>query len=306
MISPSGRQLDLVHGDQRATVVEVGGGLRTYEVAGRPVLDGYPAEAMADGARGQVLAPWPNRIEDGRYSFDERELQLSLSEPVAHNAIHGLVRWVSWDVVEQEPHRVLLTHLLHPQPGYPYRLRLSVDYALAPDGLTVTTSAANEGEDPCPYGTGAHPYLRVADTTLDTWVLRSPARTVLQSDERGIPRSRQPVSGTPYDFHVGRPVGDLVIDHGFTDLARSAEGHATVTVTDPVSGRALELWMDASYGHLMVYTGDTLAPGRRRQGLALEPMTCPPNAFRTGEDVARLEPGTSVTTAWGMREVGAA
>ncbi|HYN75296.1 MAG TPA: aldose 1-epimerase family protein [Candidatus Limnocylindria bacterium] len=303
MTTPSGRQLELLLGDQHATVVEVGGGLRTYSVAGRPVLDGYPAEAMADGARGQVLAPWPNRIEDGRYSFDEREHQLSLSEPAAHNAIHGLVRWVSWDVVEREPHRVLLTHLLHPQPGYPFLLRLSVDYSLAAAGLTVATSATNEGDQACPYGTGAHPYLRVADTTLDTWVLRAPARQVLIADERGIPRSRRPVAGTPYDFQAGRAVGDLVVDHGFTDLARAADGRATVTVTDPASGRALELWMDASYRHLMVFTGDTLAPDRRRHGLAPEPMTCPPNAFQTGEDLIRLEPGASVTATWGLREL---
>ena len=96
MFSPSGEQIEISHGDQRAVVVEVGGGLRAYSAGGRELLDAYPADGQITSGRGQVLIPWPNRIEDGAYEFDGRQQQLALDELAARNAIHGLVRWAGW------------------------------------------------------------------------------------------------------------------------------------------------------------------------------------------------------------------
>ncbi len=93
MATPSGEQFELAFGDQRAVVVEIGGGLRSYAAGGRDVLDGYAEQRMCDAGRGQVLAPWPNRLEDGSYEFDGRRHQLPLTEVPNRNAIHGLVRW---------------------------------------------------------------------------------------------------------------------------------------------------------------------------------------------------------------------
>ena len=92
MIPPSGEQYELVFGDQHAVVVEVGAGLRTYG----DVLDGYAVDEMCTSGRGQVLAPWPNRIADGVYEFDGKSYQLALTDPSEHGAIHGLARWASW------------------------------------------------------------------------------------------------------------------------------------------------------------------------------------------------------------------
>ena len=108
MIAPSGEQFELSFGDQRAVVVEVGGGLRSYAVGGRDVLDGYGADAMSTSGRGQLLMPWPNRVEDGSYEFDGTRQQLPLTEPERGNAIHGLVRWASWSAAGREPDRVAL------------------------------------------------------------------------------------------------------------------------------------------------------------------------------------------------------
>ena len=60
----------------------------------------------------------------------------------------------------------------------------------------------------------------------------------------------------------------------------------------------MTLWVDESYPYLMVFTGDR--PDVQRRGLAVEPMTCPPNSFRSGEGLIRLDPGASVTTGWGI------
>jgi aldose 1-epimerase len=297
--APSGRQIELMAGDQRAVIVEVGGGLRTYSAGGADLLDGYPADGMCSSARGQLLIPWPNRIEDGSYEFDGRTNQLPLSEPEADNAIHGLVRWASWTIRDEEPGRAVLEHVLHPQPGYPFTLALAVEYALSESGLRVQTTATNVGADPCPYGEGAHPYLTVGTETIDPVVLRIPARTVTRSDARNLPVASGPVEDTEYDFRSARPIGATVLNNAYSRLERDGDGLARVDLHDPGSGRGLTLWVDDAYGYLQVFTGDPL-PDVARRSLAVEPMTCPANAFRSGEGLIRLEPGESFTSVWGL------
>ena len=294
-----GEQLELALGDQRAVVTEVGAGLRSYSAGGRDLLDGDAADAMVTSGRGQVLLPWPNRIDDGAYEFGGRRHQLALTEPTARNAIHGLVRWVAWTVAERDQGRLLMTHALHAQPGYPFTLALALEYVLTDDGLRVRTTATNAGTAPCPFGAGAHPYLTLGTPTVDPLVLSVPAGTVLVSDDRGIPTGSGPVEGTERDFRTAKPIGETVLDHAFTDLARDDDGLARVHLHEPESGAELTLWVDEAYGYLMVFTGNPL-PDVNRRSLAVEPMTCPPNAFRTGEAVIRLEPGDSFTGTWGL------
>jgi aldose 1-epimerase len=296
--APSGEQIELAHGDQKAVVVEVGGGLRTYSAAGRELLDGYPADGRIASGRGQVLIPWPNRLQDGAYEFDGRSHQLPLTEVEHQNAIHGLVRWAGWRVGEREQDRVVMEHVIHPQPGYPFSLAVSIEYALSDQGLSVATTATNLGPDPCPYGAGAHPYLTLGTATVDSIVLTAPGRAVLRSDDRGIPTDQVTVDGTEYDFREPRPIGATRLDNCFTDLERH-DGLARIELRDPDTSSGLTLWMDEAYGYLMLFTGDPL-PDVNRRSLAVEPMTCPPNAFRTGEAVIRLEQGRSFTSTWGL------
>jgi aldose 1-epimerase len=298
MIAPSGEQVVLTLEDQRAVVVEVGGGLRAYSAGGRELVDGYEADEMCTSGRGQLLLPWPNRIEDGAYEFDGQLHQLALNEPERRNAIHGLVRWSAWSVSEREPSRVVLKHLIRPQPGYPFSLAVEIEYALSDEGLTIGTTARNVGSNPCPYGCGTHPYLTLGTATVDSVVLTAPGRAVLSSDDRGIPSSRAAVEGTEYDFTRPRAIGSTQLDHCFTELERDA-GVARVELRADGERSGLTLWMDEAYGYLQLFTGDPL-PDVDRRSLAVEPMTCPANAFRTGEGLIRLEPGDSFTSKWGL------
>ena len=299
MIAPSGEQMEIVAGDQRAMVVEVGGGLRSYSAGGRELVDGYGADEMSSSGRGQALMPWPNRLQDGSYEFDGRHHQLPINEPGRHNAIHGLVRWAAWTASEREAHRIVMEHVLHPQPGYPFSLRLSIEYALSDSGLRVRTTATNVGRAPCPYGSGAHPYLTLGTATVDCLALRAPGRTVLRSDDRGLPIGWEGVKDTEYDFRRPRSIGSTTLDHAFTDLERDQDGLARVELRDPDRGTQVLLWVDESYPYLMLFTGDPL-PDVRRRSLGVEPMTCPPNAFRTGEALIGLQPGSSFTSTWGI------
>lgn len=293
-LGPSGEQIDLQLGDQRAVVVEVGGGLREYEAGGRVVLDGYGEDELCSSGRGQLLIPWPNRIADGRYEFDGRVEQLPLDEPERGNAIHGLVRWSAWHVAERHEDRVVMEHLIHPRPGFPFTLALRIEYALAGDGLSVRTEATNAGTEACPYGVGAHPYLAAADGSVDELTVTIPADTVLESDERGLPVADRRVEGTDFDFRSPKRVGRLQLDHCFTGLGREDDGRARVRL-----GNGTSLWVDRSFDYLMVFTGDGL-PDVDRRSLAVEPMTCPPNAFRSGDGLVRLEPGETHVAAWGI------
>lgn len=296
--APSGRQFEIRQGELRAVLTEVGGGLRELALGDWQVLDGYGLDEMCSAGRGQLLMPWPNRLRDGRYRWEGQDLQVPLSEPAQGNAIHGLVRWAAWSCAAHSRNRVLLTHRLHPQPGYPFTLDLEAEYRLAGSGLTVTLRAANPGPAPLPFGAGAHPYLRLGEGVADGVELTVPAATYLPTDERQIPTGRCPVEGTEYDFRAARAVGATRLDIAFADLERSADGRARVELRQ--GGRRAALWQDGAFTHVMVFTGDSLAPSARRRSLGIEPMTCPPNALQTGEGVIRLEPGARWEASWGI------
>ena len=306
----TGEQHEISAGDYTAVVTELGAGLRELRHAGRPLLVGYQATELPPGAAGQLLIPWPNRVDGGRYTFDGKQLQLDLSEPPAGNAIHGLTRWLNWSAAEHEAGRVLMRHVLLGRTGYPFCLVLEAEYRLDPsDGLRLQVTARNEGSTRAPYGTGQHPYLTAGTEHIDECELTLPATHWLPSGDRGIPSGPpEKVAGTPYDFRTPRAVGDVRLDHALTGLQRDAGGRAWVTLARPVKGEGeavagTRLWVGRGYRWLQVFSGDVLPAPQRRRALAVEPMTCPPNAFVTGNDLLVLEPGDTVQQAWGARAI---
>ncbi len=300
-IPPSGEQFEITDGSQRATVVEVGGGVREYVVGERAVLDPYPVDAMCDGDHGKPLIPWPNRLADGTYRFDGDDHQVALTEPDKHTAIHGFLRWRSWQAVEHTTNRVVMAIRLHPLTGYPFTLDVQVAYELGDDGLVVTTTATNLSERACPYGAGQHPYLSPGAGRIDDCTLQLDASTrILTDNERQLPTGTASVDGTEFDFRSARKLGDQKLDYPFTDLGRDQDGRAWARLT-AADGARSEVWVDEHHPIIELYTGDTLAPARRRRGLGCEPMTCPPNAFQSGEQLIHLAPDRSLTTRWGAR-----
>ena len=156
----TGTQFQIAAGDYSAVATELGAGLRELRHRGRPLIAGFEADELPPGAAGQLLLPWPNRIDGGRYQVAGTGHQLDLSEPAAGNAIHGLTRWSAWSPARQDPDAVALRLDLLGRGGYPFRLDLAVEYRLSvAAGLTVTVTARNAGTRPAPYGTGSHPYL---------------------------------------------------------------------------------------------------------------------------------------------------
>jgi aldose 1-epimerase len=297
----TGAQYDIAAGDYLATITELGAGLRRLSRGGQPLIAGYEADELPPAGRGQLLAPWPNRIDGGRYAFGGESFQLDLSEPTRGTAIHGLTRWANWRVSSLAANAAELTLDLLGHAGYPFCLELRAGYRLIPDaGLEVTLTARNRGSRTAPFGTGSHPYLLAGTDGVDDWQLQLPAAHWQPCDERGIPAGEpQDVSGTPYDFRARRAIGAAALDHALTGLHADADGRTRALLAGP--GADVELWAGPGYHWLQVFTGDTLGADARRRAVAIEPMTCPPNAFVSGTDLLAIEPGETVTLHWGIQ-----
>jgi aldose 1-epimerase len=295
---PTGEQWIIKSGDHEATIAEVGGGLGSYRVAGVDVVDGYGEGEICPFGAGQILAPWPNRIRDGRYTFQGESHQLSLTEPARHNAIHGLVQWVRWQLVHLGDDRVVIAYVLPAQPGYPWSLRLQTTWSVGPAGLTAEHEVTNLSATGCPFGFSVHPYLTVPGVAIDDLTLKLPARNRLLVDGRLLPIGAARVAGGDFDFTEGKRLGAAILDTAFGDVERDDTGGSTVTLST-VDGRGVRVWADAGFGWWQIFTSDTLPGDRYRRSVAIEPMTCPPDAFRSGRDLLVLEPHQPWRGTWG-------
>ena len=295
--APTGEQYEINSGNHRAVVTEVGATLRRFSVDGRDVVHGFDVTETIKGGRGQNLIPWPNRIRDGRYTFNGVTQQLALTEPARHNASHGLARYVPWVLVEQQADRVLNRVRIHPQPGWSGTLDATITHRVSADGLTVTVEATNLSDEELPFGYGAHPYLTVGESSVDEVALTVPAASYLEVDDRLLPARLSAVDGTVYDLRRSTVLGSANLDTAMTDLTRDSDGRWRIRLT--LGDRYAELWGDETFAWTQVFTGGP----NRDAGVAVEPMTCGPNAFNAGpthDDLRVLAPQETFVGQWGI------
>ncbi|MEU1972947.1 aldose 1-epimerase family protein [Microbacterium sp. NPDC019599] len=308
-IPVSGIQHTLRCGEYEAVVASVGASLRTLRFDGRDLVVPFGADELRTGYRGATLAPWPNRVVDGHYSFGGAAHVLALTEPERGHALHGLAAWLDFQVTDAGSDHVTLAATIEPQAGYPWRVEVTTTYRLAADGLVQTVTARNAGAQPAPWGTGPHPYLVAGAGALDEWTFELPAAEVLLvTDDRLIPTDLRPVDADDaarFDFREARTIGAAEIDHAYSGLVRDESGTATVRVTDP-AGTGVEMTWDAACPWVQIHTADLpggpAQPGHRA-GLAVEPMTCAPDAFNAGSysydaGLIVLEPGAESSASW--------
>lgn len=299
--------LEIRNGDLHATVDTTGAALRSLTWAGRDLV--WPYGDAPTAFQGQVLAPWPNRVRGARYRFDGSEHRLPVTEPGTRTAIHGLVHDLGWESIAVAEHEVRLGVVLPCGEGYPFPLRLEIGYRLGADGLTVTTDAFNTGTGTAPFGLGFHPYLALGAPLRDLAArgqahLSIPAGAHQPVDDHLLPVGDQvPVDGGTFDLRPpGRELGDTALDTAFTDLERDEDGRAWVWLTGPE--HRVGLWCDRSFGWLQLFSADSLEGDAHRANLAVEPMTCPPDAFNSGADLIRLAPGASTRHTFGITATG--
>ena len=294
---PTGAQFELSRGRQRLVVTEIGAGVRSWTVAGQELLASFSPGEYDAAFCGRLLVPWPNRVRDGRYAFDGAEHRLELSEPERGNALHGLVLQSRWRGVRTSARRVSLSYELHPRAGYPFELALTVSYELASGGIVMTLHATNVGAERAPFGAGFHPYLTPGTSHVDNVALEIPAGARVPVDERLLPSGpATPVDGTELDFRSPRQLGAVRLDACFGDLGRSPAGVARVRLGTHAGAGQLTVWMDERFRFVQVFTADA--------AIAVEPMTCAPDAFNTGDGLVVLEPGASFTGRCGLIAAG--
>jgi aldose 1-epimerase len=287
---PTGAEHALERGRQRLVVSEAGGGARSWSVDGSELLASFGSGTRDGAFAGKPLMPWPNRLRDGRYAFEGAERRVAITEPETSTALHGLTLSSRWRASRTSAHGITLSHQLRGREGYPFALDLAVGYELDSAGVVVTLRATNAGPGRAPFGAGLHPYLRLTgDITLQV-----PANTRVPIDDRLLPTGPPtPLSGTELDFRHARRLGDQRLDTCFGDLERGAAGVASLTLAGP---RRLVVWMDDAFHFVQVFTADG--------AIAVEPMTCAPDAFNTGDGLLVLEPGASFTGRCGLTASG--
>ncbi|MEV0082753.1 aldose 1-epimerase family protein [Saccharopolyspora sp. NPDC050642] len=297
----NGRLYEIRSGRQRAVIAGVSATLLSWQVDGVEMLLTHPADDVGEGYQGKTILPWPNRIDHGRYTFGGEELQVPINEPERDTALHGLMSFVEWQPVRHRADGVVLEYVLPPDYGYPFRLAFRIEYEVDAAGVRSTLSAKNIGDTAAPFGTANHTYLGAGGDRIDDIVFELPADTYYVVDDRLIPTGTAPVEGTDYDFRSSRPIGATEMDTAFTGLSRGADGGAVVRFARP-DGVTAELWVDRTHGYLQVYTDDSPATDRPgRAGITVEPMTCAPNAFVTGDGLITLRPGATHRGTWGYR-----
>jgi len=287
---PTGAEHALERGRQRLVVSEAGGGARSWTVDGSELLASFASGTRDAAFAGKPLMPWPNRLREGRYTFEGVEHRVAITEPATSTALHGLTLSSRWRASRTSAHGITLSHQLRGREGYPFALDLAVGYELDSAGVVVTLRATNAGPGRAPFGAGLHPYLRLTgDITLQV-----PANTRVPIDDRLLPTGPPtPLSGTELDFRHARRLGDQRLDTCFGDLDRGAAGVASLTLAGP---RRLVVWMDDAFHFVQVFTADG--------AIAVEPMTCAPDAFNTGDGLLVLEPGASFTGRCGLTASG--
>ena len=302
---PTGRQFPISHGDQQAVVTERGAVLRSYRVGDRDVVVPFGEDEQPPAMHGAILLPWPNRMADGRYEFDGLVHRVPIDEPARNVANHGFAHREDWELHEHSASSVELVLRLSPRPGYPFRLVVHVHYQLDEDGLTVRLAAMNAGDDRAPYGVGFHPWLSPGGATVDECRLEVDAKAWIRTDDRLLPVETAAIPPEK-DFSSPRLVADASLDDGYAHALYRDPGE---TDEDPRSwvrlvapdGSCAAAWMQRPLAYWQVCTGDFPETGRyQRTGVAAEPMSCPANAFVSGEALAVIGPGETHTVAWGL------
>lgn len=307
MTLPTGEQFVLetstASGDLRATITAVAAGIRSLSINGIDLVPEYAEDLPTPMGAGIVLVPWPNRIRDGVWRDDDDvEHRLAITEPKFNNAIHGLLRYADYRVVDQQRDSVTLAANIYPQLGYPYLLETAVHYELVSDGLRVTHHLENQGGEAAPVAIGTHPYLKIGDVPTGDLVLRLDAASHIEVDDRLLPTGEVPVDGTEWDLREGRRVSELSLDDAFGEVT-AHDGEVLHSLTAP-DGRSVSIWANDEFAYVQVYTTHRF-PGEDGQvAIAIEPMTAPAEAFNSGRGLRRLDPGEAWELSWGIRFEG--
>ncbi|CAB4600158.1 unannotated protein [freshwater metagenome] len=286
------------HGEYTSEISTMGAALTSLSFAGSNLIEKRTHPRYFSG---EILAPWPNRIEDGKYSFRDLGYVLPINEVTRNTALHGLVFDKPWQVISQEQDQITLGITIDDHEIYPGILELEIHYKLEDLGLLSTLTATNCGDSAIPYGASTHPYISVPglESVNDFMLQLGASHVLLTDDERYLPTDLVDVVANGFDFRSGRIIGEQFINHAFLqdpDLPRE------ILVTSQ-SGKGVLISFSENAKWIQIHTADRDGGEDSRRVLAVEPMTCPPDAFNSGIDLIELLPGESHELSWRIKVI---
>ncbi|WP_431857161.1 aldose 1-epimerase [Azospirillum sp.] len=233
---------------------QVGGSIARFAgvSGGRPIDWLRPATPEALAARDPLgmasfpLIPYCNRIRDGRFTFEGREVVLPANYHASRHAIHGDAWQRPWTVVEHGPAMLTLAFVHEGErdgDAWPFPYVARQVFELTPEGLTVRMAVANTGRTAMPLGLGHHPYLpRTPETTITASV-----DAIWATDAEVMPTTLKRTPETER-MATGLRIADAEMDNNFVGWDRTA------VVRWPERNAALRLSADAPLDFLVAYT----------------------------------------------------
>lgn len=293
--------LDTPMGVLEAVIASVGASLRVFRIGSIDLVEPYGENQHKPLCAGAIMAPWVNRLDKGQWTHRGRLLQNNITIFDQQNANHGLLLDEPYELIEKTSSSVTLGAVIYPRDGYPFLVRTTVTYALVATGIEVTHTAVNESAERAPYATGAHPYFKFSAVDSGDLLVFSDAATLTVVNERQIPVAEVATLNSKLDLRSGVRVREGVIDEDFTDLPRDEQGRGH-TYLRTADGRGLDVWQDASFKHVVIFTPNYFPTidGKNTFAAAIEPSTAAPNAFNSGRNLSWLEPSEEFRVSWGV------
>lgn len=270
------------------------------------IIDGYSSPENAKNTlmttfKGSNLFPFPNRIADGKYVYGGQQFQLPLNFPQENNAIHGLIYDEEFKLLDQEDGEIGCKLLLEYEAeeeseGYPFRYHLKISYRLLENGgFESKIKVTNLMDRSIPVGHGWHPYFRLGNNLVNELQLEFPAEDILKVDERNIPIGE---SSKYNKFNKLTPIENTILDNCFK--LSEENDKAEITIMNKTGTFGYKIWQETGkykYNFLQVYTPPN------RKSIAIEPMTCAPDAFNNTNGLIILAPLESFTASWGISKL---
>lgn len=244
------------------------------------------AKDELQGYNGMVLAPWPNRIPNGKYNLDGNEHQLEVNEIDRNNALHGFAFKTEFEVTHHSENQINLASVLINPAGYPFEIFMQLQYKLDAKGFSCQVRATNQSNIDVPFGIAFHPYYPVDDETQ----ISIPANKHIVTNQQMIPIGEEP------NPHKTFMYSEVDFDDCFSELERN-NGIAEIKIQS--REQLITLWQDQAFDFVMVYTtNDFDAAEGTKKVIAIEAQSCTANAFNT--DPPLLGPGEIFEGSWGL------
>ncbi|MGM9509074.1 hypothetical protein ACS5NO_15170 [Larkinella sp. GY13] len=268
---------------------------------GYSILDGFPDdEAIEEDRRykSAPLIPFPNRVNRGQYTLDSTHYQLPINEPRQGHAIHGLLYNCPMTVEDKQitgqTAQIQLSYSYIGQiNGYPFPFELAVTYSISePDGFSCMTTVSNTGATAMPLGVGWHPYLRLSGG-MANWTMQLPDCQLYTLNDASIPTGHKQEYST---YRQPALLADTYLNNCFALTQETPR--CEILFGSPTRDRQLVFWMESGvnqYRYFQLFTPPD------RLSIAVEPMSCCPNAFNNHDGLIQLEPGNTVNASYGLQ-----